>query len=541
MKVSTKQWLGYALISIGLLASCEEREMTNDKEAIDEELPKLSIISPTEPAEVWLITPLEVEASDNQGVAKVIFYLDEKMLGEDSEAPYLLDLDTRQYEDGIYTFKAKAFDEAGNEQEAIQTIEILNKLVQINVGENHLGSDWAPDQAWVLVTDVEGNAIDYRSLANGQTIVINRPEGFEADKINVIIVNNVFFGEGNKSLLIDQYNNVHPNVWNLDRNSEKESLGTARVSYFVPTNYSSYLNGNNISSSLSYDNNVQNGSIRESNLKISQEPASVYVSIDDQDGIELPRFALIEDIKVNSSYDLDSEDFQEMELWQTITVPKNDFLALSVYGSSKNGNQFNIYSNVGSFVGESVSSYVSEPTFQNFSFDLRFSSNSKSYNVLSKGKPQSQYSFPDQELEITDRTSDHFSATVSSENPVTYGMVQYGSWYDVEGYQHIAVWNIYTDLDDTLNVKQVALPAEIESQYPELEEHRPDYVFTELATYKNMPSLQNYLEWFNDPNKENAEYEKMTFFSGYSNGRVARQPHHIKPSTRGQLPNAGAQ
>nr|WKN39772.1 Ig-like domain-containing protein [Tunicatimonas sp. TK19036] len=546
MKVSIMYMLGYTLILTVLLLSCEEDKLIGNNEVLDEELPTLSITSPAESDRVWLTTQLEAEATDNQGVARVIFYLNDEMLGEDTEAPYTLDLDTREYEDGMYELKVKAYDEAENEQETVQTIEILNKLVQVNVGENHLDNDWAPEEGWVVVTDIDGNTIDYEPLISGQSVTINRPEGVETEKINVVIIENVFFGEGNKVLIIDQYDNISPLTLNLpSRNVDKQIIGTAQVSYAIPADYESHLesfwDGSNTGDSFRYFRNRENITRRELNLEIIQEPAGLFVSIEDIDIGEAPQFVFLDDIKVNDNYTLDSEEFQKMELWQTITLPEGAYPRLSIYGNSKkSGNRYNIYSNIPSY-DEDVFAYIHESAFTDFSFNLSFEKNNKRYSLFSGEKPQSHYSFPNQELKITEKAPNQFSAIVSSEKLITYSMVQYGNMYDVNDHQHILVWNIYTDLEDTLNVKQIILPAEIKNKYPELEEHQPEYAFTELATYEKMSSLQSYLNWFNNLEKENAEYEKTMFFSGYSNGRTQKPLYHRVPLTNGQLWEPGAQ
>ena len=529
MEVGNKRWISYLLIVSGLVVSCEEEREDSNKNLVDKELPVLRIVSPEETSKVWLTTSLEVEASDNREVAKVEFYLDEEILGEDTETPYLLELDTRQYEDGAHMLKVKAFDKAGNQQVATQVIEILNKLIQVNVGENHLDNDWAPEEGWIVVTDVDGSTIDYKPLVNNESVTIDRPKGVEARKVNIIVIKNTFFGEGNKSLIINQYNNISPLVWNMPSRSTPQEIGTATVSYVVPAEYEKYLestwNGKSMGGYSWYYRDRENDLIKTSSLKIQQEPAGMFVMIHNVSENELPRFALLDNIQLNDYYSLGRESFQKMELWQTITIPKTDHRRISVDGDSENGHRYNIYSDIGTSTIGNISAYNHQSTFTNFSFDLSFSTRNMSYSVFSKEKPQSQYRFPNQKIEIIEKASDRFLATVSSEDTVTYGMVQLGSWYDVDGFQHMIVWNIHTDLDDTLDVKKALLPEEIKNNYAELEEHQPEYVFTELKTYKNISSLQVYLEKFDGPNDKDAEYERTSFYYSSTNGRLAREKH----------------
>lgn len=48
-------------------------------------------------------------------VAKVVFYLDRTIVGEDTNPPFIFELGTTDYEDCMYLLRAKAYDEQGKE------------------------------------------------------------------------------------------------------------------------------------------------------------------------------------------------------------------------------------------------------------------------------------------------------------------------------------------------------------------------------------------------------------------------------------------
>ena len=117
-----KYSLGYcALASMLLLASCQE-------DFKDEVQPTISITSPAAGQKIWLDAPLTVDATDEQGVSKVAFYLDDELIGEDTEAPYELMLNTKEYEDGDYVLRTVAYDGSGNQTEVEREIEVFNTL-----------------------------------------------------------------------------------------------------------------------------------------------------------------------------------------------------------------------------------------------------------------------------------------------------------------------------------------------------------------------------------------------------------------------------
>ncbi|WAR43985.1 Ig-like domain-containing protein [Methylomonas rapida] len=57
---------------------------------------------------------LSAQATDNVGVVKVEFYVDDMLKGSDTSAPYAVQLDSTSLADGNHRLKAKAYDSAGN-------------------------------------------------------------------------------------------------------------------------------------------------------------------------------------------------------------------------------------------------------------------------------------------------------------------------------------------------------------------------------------------------------------------------------------------
>lgn len=71
----------YAAASMLALASCQE-------DVKNETLSAITITSPQAGEKVWLNAPLKVEIATPPAGSKVMFYLDDELLGEDAEAPY---------------------------------------------------------------------------------------------------------------------------------------------------------------------------------------------------------------------------------------------------------------------------------------------------------------------------------------------------------------------------------------------------------------------------------------------------------------------
>lgn len=80
----------------------------------DTTLPNVSLTSPTAGQILKGIRPFAATATDNRGVAKVMFYAGTKLLGTDTTSPYSVNWNTPELLNGTYAFTAKASDAAGN-------------------------------------------------------------------------------------------------------------------------------------------------------------------------------------------------------------------------------------------------------------------------------------------------------------------------------------------------------------------------------------------------------------------------------------------
>jgi hypothetical protein len=108
-------------------AGNERREPLNL--VVDRQAPTVVWRQPADGAQVSGTVTLEVEATDNVGVAKVEFFAGSTKLGEDTSAPYTFAWNTTGYPDGPVTLKARAVDTAGNATEATLQVTVRSAFV----------------------------------------------------------------------------------------------------------------------------------------------------------------------------------------------------------------------------------------------------------------------------------------------------------------------------------------------------------------------------------------------------------------------------
>jgi hypothetical protein len=88
--------------------------------------PTVSFSSPTNGATVSGTITVQINASDNVGVAAVSLYLNGALLSTKTAAPYTFSLDTTRFANGSYTLRAVAADAAGNTAGAQISLSINN-------------------------------------------------------------------------------------------------------------------------------------------------------------------------------------------------------------------------------------------------------------------------------------------------------------------------------------------------------------------------------------------------------------------------------
>jgi len=87
--------------------------------------PTIIITSHSNMDEVEGIITISASASDNVKVSYVAFNIGDRSIGSDSNAPYSVNIDTREFDDGIYQLKVSAVDTSGNYAQDIIEIKIL--------------------------------------------------------------------------------------------------------------------------------------------------------------------------------------------------------------------------------------------------------------------------------------------------------------------------------------------------------------------------------------------------------------------------------
>ncbi|MBU5638110.1 fibronectin type III domain-containing protein [Geomonas sp. Red69] len=97
--------------------------------ANDTQAPTVSVTSPSNNLTVSGSVSIAASATDNVGVSRVDFYVNNALLGSTNMAPYTYNWNTKTVANGVYNITAKAYDAAGNiGQSQITTVNVFNDV-----------------------------------------------------------------------------------------------------------------------------------------------------------------------------------------------------------------------------------------------------------------------------------------------------------------------------------------------------------------------------------------------------------------------------
>ena len=95
----------------------------------DSTAPVVAVTSPVGGTTLVGVVGVDVNASDNRGVANVSLYLNGQKVASDTTAPFAFSLDTSRYPNGAYTLSADASDAAGNVTASAPVSVLINNPV----------------------------------------------------------------------------------------------------------------------------------------------------------------------------------------------------------------------------------------------------------------------------------------------------------------------------------------------------------------------------------------------------------------------------
>lgn len=167
--------------------------------------PIVSVISPSNNANISGNFLVQANASDDTGVTSVEFYLNDTLLGTDTQSPYGFGLDTTQYTNGTYTLSARAYDAEGNN----------TRSSEITVNINNAIPDTAPPQLSITsplnnatvsgTINVTSSATDENGISRVDVLVDNSQVTSLTSSPYTYSLNTSQYSDGNHTITVKAY------------------------------------------------------------------------------------------------------------------------------------------------------------------------------------------------------------------------------------------------------------------------------------------------------------------------------------------------
>ncbi len=477
----------YAAASVLSLASCQE-------DVKNETASTITITSPQAGEKIWLDASLKAEIATPAAGSKVQFYLNDELVGEDTEAPYEVMLDTKQYKDGAYTLRTVVQSGDGEPTEAIQQINIFNKLFSLKVDDNYLGEQtYLPKEAWLIVCDTEGNIIQTEELRNGETVDIDRKDRMDKGLI-ISIAMTYRFNDNNRHLIIESYQDIAPNLWFLRGSSttNRPVIGTAQVDYGVPEGMQTLASASNAYASLSTF-----GTGYRASLDILEEPVGLFVANNAKDG-SAASYAWLDNIRVDQQYKLESEDFQPMKLMQQVSIPPVDGLYISIKGSvSQMETDYEFFEyNERDDVASELFVYHPDGSFDSYHHSIFLDGGEVTYYHAGSDPLESAYKIPEASANVIKEGLRERRIQIQGNYEADFAK---GHWEYVAFKDSIwesVAWYVRSSINEgEYRARLHQLPTEITNSHPLVGDSQQDmqYKATYLPNYDSIQSLSDYL------------------------------------------------
>ena len=450
---------------------------------------------------------IDIEASDEGGLQKVVASIDGAKVAEDTEAPYQLFINLSSFSSksdafkSEYKLKIEAVDIAGNVKSIEKTIIVRKELVKLNIPPTYYLSEW--DRHFVFASDMEGNLLDIvRVFPNTQEITLyvnpeipldfdymltmgmyQSTQGFSGSNL-VTVANLNGFVEINlkPTVQIFHMDGINVPAIGFDSQDVFNSTGGGRLG-------GGFLSQDNETFSIYRNKDISSG-IRPNQLYIDLYNVSLntysYTVLDWEinDITEINRAMFVQDgienLLLTSDYLDDNDAHKSLSMIGFLDEEAFQNNIWSVYGTPLNriNNEY---------------SYIYNSSFYKHIYSLTLDN----YNVLAHGRPDNhyarldwniEYTYQDNEIGITTSPGNHTVGNILLTDNTNGG-------YDVNGKRVNYYWELIFDSQKQTSIKLPQIPEELQiwEFYPFYEQNSLDFNQVKISRYDGILNYEDFL------------------------------------------------
>lgn len=483
--------------------SCQKEEVPVNLEA-----PKVTLELSGKAEKLYNEVTLSSTATDKGSIEKVEFFLNDQRLGEDSEAPYELQWNSKDVEDGHYTLKAIAHAATGLKAEAAQDVRVKNTLLVMNIENDYLQAEEGKESdRWIFLSDKNGNVIgDPQQLTNGASLNWQRPMDFNSDTVyfNNLSYYSAFYewdAKPQKYLQVSTYSNFALEEINLKAYgyTAREHAGDATITIENEFDGAEYRYRTNIPhggsgafsrlSPVTYD------------VRMFNETTKGFSTYEINQDIEMSReskYYRLDDLQVGNTHTFHTSDFAPMEKI-TMSLP-NTYSYFSAWVAGYLNQDDERYYRVDNRYfrnkeGDDVRLFYADD-FSLFYTSISIENEGNRYYTNMKGKAPASYSFPEYSAAVTG--DDFKDIMVTARGTFDVASAFWSKEIDDETQYYRIRRKLYFNSESGQNYSMPDIPASLLELYPELNSELT-YSFVWVADNENLTSYDEMMAyWFTD-------------------------------------------
>lgn len=449
--------------------------------------------------------------SDDEVIEKVAFFLNDKPIGEDEEAPFEFLWNTKDKEDGAYVLKAVASNTSGK-GEASREVSIKNTLFTI-----HVDQDYIPEMQdgefdfWIMLSDEEGKQIgEAQQVKNGAKLIWQRPADLESEVFyyNPITYSSYIEYGGTKikkNLTMHTYTNFSLDELYIKHEPEMESATPkselGKVTFKVENDRDEYgmhrysvHNYTGKSAEFSWNNLI------EFTVSLRENPQPIFNTFEimnpSDSRIVTARFFHPADIEIDKDYHFRTSEYKAMDK-QILSLPFNykDFY-LSTKGQVETGGTWydqEYFSLLDSEFQELPLFYTDY--LKHYTSYIAGRVENKTFYTIHHGKLSSEFNYPDFSTTLIENGK---NVQVTTRGSFDIGTTTWREIIDSQNEEFDFKRYLYFSQESGIPYAFPEIPESLLKLYPELQTEL-NLIGTRMLDIKKIDSYGDILKyWFTD-------------------------------------------
>lgn len=359
-----------------------------------------------------------------------------------------------------YHIRAYATDSAGTYYGKETRFTTEASFFEFVVSSNYLrNDDYIQQRCWVMIYNSNNEPLGIEEIFNGQSYTFYPLKSVAADNymVQLFRYNNYVSSSSTDTYSVNTYVNLAPEVWYLGIEPREPitQIGTNVVT-LTDLDFNNFYDwsAQNLYSYGSYDQYYRTLTFRQ-----YLNPDKIWVSYLNEN--EAPYYKWFDNVSINQSFSLSSQDFRQMTKYVDISLPENTYNYIYIYSednlSTENAEFFNVFYKQSENI-TNVRVYYPDDVFSGYYTSISFNHENFYESMIKyRGEIPSQFVSMTNNISVTSESIYNFSATYFGNSDL---IRPYWYYYD-DYYSAYFTYGVYGSAEDVSSFSAPSLPYEI--------------------------------------------------------------------------------